>query len=38
MLPPQEVGMEFLVPGYSRFGGCIVYKPLCVSIAKGVFA
>jgi hypothetical protein len=36
MLPPQEEGMEFYVPGYGRFGGVIIYKPLSIAIAKGV--
>ena len=32
-LPPQERGLEFVVPCHQRCGGVIVYKPL--SIAKG---
>jgi len=32
-LPPQERGLEFVVPCHQRTGGVIIYKPL--SLAKG---
>jgi hypothetical protein len=36
MQPPQEVGLNFNVPGYSRFGGVIVYKPLSIAYADDI--
>jgi hypothetical protein len=34
--PPQERGLEFVVPCESRYGGIIVYYPLSLSIAYGI--
>ena len=36
LLPPQEKGLEFIVPGYSRFGGVVVYRPLSIAYADDV--
>lgn len=33
MFPPQESGMEFVVPCHSRYGGAVIYKPLSVTRA-----
>lgn len=34
--PPQERGLEFVVPCESRYGGIIVYYPLSLSIGEGI--
>lgn len=34
--PPQERGLEFVVPCESRYGGIIVYYPLSLSIGYGI--
>jgi hypothetical protein len=34
--PPQERGLEFVVPCESRYGGIIVYYPLSLSIGFGI--
>jgi hypothetical protein len=34
--PPQERGLEFIVPCESRFGGIIVYYPLSIAIGEGI--
>lgn len=36
MQPPQQRGLNFDVPGYSRFGGVIVYKPLSIAYADNI--
>lgn len=33
MFPPQEQGMEFVVPCHSRYGGVLIYKPLSITRA-----
>lgn len=34
--PPQERGLEFIVPAMSRIGGVIVYYPLSINIVEGI--
>ena len=34
--PPQERGLEFVVPCESRYGGIIIYYPLSLSIGFGI--
>jgi hypothetical protein len=34
--PPQERGLEFVVPCESRYGGIITYYPLSISIGYGI--
>ena len=34
--PPQERGLEFVVPCESRYGGIIIYYPLSLSIGEGI--
>lgn len=34
--PPQERGLEFVVPCESRYGGIIVYYPLSLTIGEGI--
>lgn len=34
--PPQERGLEFVVPCHSRCGGVIIYYPLSISISEGI--
>ena len=34
--PPQERGLEFVVPCESRYGGVIVYYPLSITIGEGI--
>lgn len=34
--PPQERGLEFVVPCESRYGGVIIYYPLSLSIGEGI--
>ena len=34
--PPQERGLEFVVPCESRYGGIITYYPLSLSIGEGI--
>jgi hypothetical protein len=34
--PPQERGLEFVVPCESRYGGVIVYYPLSLNIGEGI--
>ena len=34
--PPQERGLEFVVPCESRYGGIITYYPLSLAIGYGI--
>ena len=34
--PPQERGLEFIVPCESRYGGIIIYYPLSLTIGEGI--
>lgn len=34
--PPQERGLEFVVPCESRYGGIIIYYPLSLTIGEGI--
>ena len=36
MYPPQQQGLEFVVPMESRFAGCIVEYPLAFAFADGI--
>lgn len=34
--PPQERGLEFIVPCHGRCGGVIIYYPLSVAVGEGI--
>lgn len=34
--PPQERGLEFIIPCESRYGGVIIYYPLSLTIGEGI--